>query len=66
MTACIPLNALADRIVAPLQSGGIRGRPMVDNIINLEAKAIQYLITHQLLSGICALDQRAALPSISR
>ena len=52
--------------MAPFQAGGIRGRNMVDNIINLEHKALQSLISHQLLAGIFALDQAAAFPSIAR
>ncbi len=62
----LPLSECASRTVHPIQTGGIKGRIMVDNIINLEAKAIQFMITHQLLSGIFALDQAAAFPSIAR
>ena len=61
-----PLNEVASKTVHVLQTGGIKGRIMVDNIINLEAKAIQFMITHALLSGIFALGQAAAFPSISR
>ena len=61
-----PLNAVAAEVVCEIQAGGIRGRKMTNNIINLECKAMQFMITNQLLSGIFALDQAAAFPSISR
>ena len=38
-----PLNQLAAKTVASFQTGGPSGRFMGDNIINLEAKALQYL-----------------------
>ena len=34
--------------------------------INLEAKALQFCLTHAALSGIVALDQAAAFPILSR
>ena len=39
---------------------------MVDNIIDLESKAVKYLINNSLGAGIIALDQAAAFPSIAR
>ena len=62
----LPLNDCASKTVSEIQAGGIRGRRMSDNILNLECKALQFMITNQLLSGIFALDQAAAFPSISR
>ncbi len=35
-------------------------------VVNLEAKAIQYVITDEKLAGIIALDQAAAFSTISR
>ena len=64
--AALPMNKCASSTVSEIQAGGVRGRKMTDNILNLEYKALQFMITNQLLSGIFALDQAAAFPSISR
>ena len=62
---CIPLDKAAQRTVSP-QQRCVKGRQLADNIIDIEAKALQFAITHEILAGICAFDLRAAFPSISR
>ena len=66
MLGCLSLNQVAEKTVNIFQAGGVSGIKMVDHILDLEAKAIQFVLTNQLLSGIFALDQAAAFPSISR
>jgi hypothetical protein len=39
---------------------------MVDNILDIEAKALQFAITEPKLSGLISFDVRAAFPSLSR
>ena len=44
------------------QTGGIRGRAMQRNIIELEAKMIMFMIERAPMSGVFGSDQAAAFP----
>ena len=39
---------------------------MGDNIIDIEAKALTFALTHTILAGIIAYDITAAFPSLAR
>ena len=39
---------------------------MSNNVIDLEAKALKFMLSNEKLAGIVALDQAAAFPTISR
>ena len=59
----VPLSEVADVTVDQCQAG-LRGRSMTNNIVQLEAKALQFLIENAPDSGIIALDQAAAFPTL--
>ncbi len=61
-----PLCDVACKTVASFQKGGLKGRVFTEHILDLEAKIISYFTFHLPLSGISALDQEAAFPSIAR
>ncbi len=52
--------------VASYQKGDLKGRIFTERILDLEAKIILYFCYHLRSSGVSALDQEAAFPSISR
>ena len=62
----VPLSTVAAITVADFQTGGIKGRQMVNNILALEAKIIEFWMRRYPRSGVFALDQATAFPSISR
>ena len=64
--AAIPLSDLGACTVSPNQSGGLPCRQMCDKILDLESKAMSFLLSRSLLSGLISIDQAAAFPSISR
>ena len=61
----VPLASAADRVISPMQKGGLKGRKFIEHILDLEAKLLQYMVTNMLHAGVIALDQEAAFPSIS-
>ena len=64
--AASPLNHVAAQTISSEQRGGVKGRQMVDNPLDIECKALQFAIQNCKEAGIVAFDVRAAFPSISR
>ena len=62
----VPVNDIAGRTVSNYQRGGLEGRQLVDNLLDIEAKAIQFLITTYMGAGIVLLDIKQAFPSLAR
>eukprot|EP00969_Alexandrium_andersonii_P272864 12061016-Alexandrium_andersonii.AAC.1 len=48
------------------QAGSIAGRRMRDQIFEVGAKAIEFMVRRCAGAGVIALDQRAAFPILSR
>lgn len=61
-----PLSHLGSDIVSLNRSGGIKHCRNTDNILKLEAKAIEFMMSNILDPGVVVLDQVVAYPSISR
>ena len=60
------LSTVCSTCIATRQSGGMRGKQMVDLIFALEAKVIDYIVRNVPNSGIFALDIASAFPTLSR
>ena len=61
----VPLARAAGKVCHSQQRGFIAGRNLVDNILDVEAKAISHILRNHSTSGILLLDQKAAFPSLS-
>ena len=61
----LPLNEVAKDSVHHSQAG-VSGRSIATNIVNLEAKATEFMLRRAPRAGVFAFDQAAALPSLSR
>ena len=66
-------NAIArpwNQHVVPLlhkaQKGGIRGEQMIDHVLDVEFRALQYALSGNVLSGIAAFDMKTAFPALCR
>jgi len=62
----IILAVVCTSCISTLQSGGMKGKQMIDLIFSLEAKIIDYIVRNVPNSGIFALDIASAFPSLSR
>eukprot|EP00973_Karenia_brevis_P083097 11521719-Karenia_brevis.AAC.1 len=62
----IPLNYVATHCIHRAQRGGIQGRQLIDNILDIEAKALEYAMTRLKGCGAVFLDIRQAFPSLGR
>ena len=63
--AC-PLIRVAPDIIHKIQKGGVRGRQMVDELYDIECKALKFMIARFPNSGLVGFDFRAAFPSLAR
>jgi endonuclease/exonuclease/phosphatase family metal-dependent hydrolase len=59
------LSQMAARTVSPRQRGFVRGRNLLDNVVETEAAAIHYAQYYGDTSGIALLDLVAAFPSLA-
>ncbi len=53
-------------MVSSVQAGGLKGKQMLDHIIKMEGKILDFLARNFPHSGVIALDVAAAFPSLSR
>jgi endonuclease/exonuclease/phosphatase family metal-dependent hydrolase len=59
------LSQMAARTVSPRQRGFVRGRNLLDNVVETEAAAIHFAQYYGDTSGIALLDLVAAFPSLA-
>ena len=64
--AACTLGKIATSCISDVQLGGVRGRQMIDHIIRMESRLLEFIARKLPRAGIIALDQAAAFPSISR
>ena len=68
---------IADLVARPLrfhvtsklhgaQRGGLAGEQMVDNLLDIEMKAIEFALKRQALAGVVAFDMKTAFPALAR
>ena len=62
----ISLAAIASETISRFQVGGMKGLQMVDLIVRMEAKILDYIARRLPSAGIIALDVAAIFPSLSR